>query len=255
MSDKIIVDCDKRIELNDYSYIKSITGNILDFNQNNDDVKGNINLNIKFYDNSNTLKENNEIIPFDVTLLNEKKIDNLKVVNLNYYEIVNQGIQCNYQIEIYLVDKEEIKITETNNEEINELETENEDYIDDVCPLEEEIKEKYDELLDEIFNGAEENIEEDIKDNFEVVEEVVLESYPKDVTFNINTNDRDTCDKSNRINFDNIKESFAKYIVYYPKEENEIDKLCNLENVSITNVYNSQFNKEFSKKKRIIIEK
>ena len=39
----------KVLELNDYSYIKSITGNILDFNQNNDDVKGNINLNIKYF--------------------------------------------------------------------------------------------------------------------------------------------------------------------------------------------------------------
>lgn len=271
MDNKIIVDCEKRIGLKDYLFIDNISTSINGFNQKDEDVLGDILVQVSYQDKDTNQKEYEELIPFEVTLLNDKEIDEININNFNYYDVVGIGIQCSFQLNILLKDKEIIednKLEKDNeniyNNKINNLENENnnldlyEETIEDqVEPLEEEIKQKYTEILDDIFNinynVSNEEVElvnEEIKQNdISTVEEIFDDIKNKELYLGIN--DRN----DEKISFKNIKESYGVYRVYYPKEENEIDKVCTVENVSLTAIYGKEFNKDFSKKKRIIIDK
>ena len=43
--------------------------------------------------------------------------------------------------------------------------------------------------------------------------------------------------------------------VYYPEKESDIESICKEENVNVLDVYSETYNKDFTEKKRIIIEK
>lgn len=241
----LVIDCEKRIELNGYNYLNNIDVNINNYEQNNQLITGDIKI-VVDYNQENELNVLEEIVPFEVNLYNENYnnvlIDEISIINFRYYEIVNQGLQCSFQIKITLKEKECLEEKEELKEGIEVFN----DFVNIVDPLEEEIKEKYDDLLDEIFN--EEQSLEVIENEQEIVEQ------QEDREISLVTSVCERID-DNKLSFRNISETSGTYRIYYPRSENEIDKVCVSENVSLTNIYNNSLNKEFSKKKRIIIEK
>ena len=267
---KVVIDCEKRLSLGNYSYINNITGCINDYDEENNVVKGNVLLTVD-YNYENELCKKEELIPFEINLLNGKTIEEIVIINFRYYEIVGDGLQCSFQIYLTVKDcennNENLIINEENLEENNNLE-------------EKEIENKYDSLLDEIFleekntndNDINEN-EIDDKENSKNNEEsnnndneaIIDENNNHDEEIDIYYQKHNKCinvdcnckgvGNNEIVSLRNIKEMTSTFSIYYPKTEHEIDKVCVSENVSLQTIYSNQLNKEFPKKKRIIIEK
>lgn len=269
--EKVVIKCDKNIELQDYSYINKVNL-ILDnyiinkINENENEIIGEILLKIEYFNKENNVIFKDEKVPFEVKVLNGKILDEIIVENMNYYEIVNQGIHCEFEIKIYLSD---LKKENLNNEIANDnmySETFEEEIID---PIAIEIKEKYDSILDELFKSEDENnisyednktnniIENDELNKIdEELENVFLNdkniNTEMNTNININKVERSEIDK---LMFRNIPEIKNTYRVYFPKGEKEIDKVCLLENVSLSTIYKNDLNRNIEMKKRIILEK
>ena len=280
-NNKIIIDCEKRIDLTNYSFINNVDVTINNYQNDNNVIIGNVLLNVSYnYENELFTKE--ELIPFELSILNNKEIINLNIENIKFYEIVNQGVQCSFQIAAFEVEK--VK-NFTSSEEKNELTDEKELMIEekyekilddllinnnDTIILEEDVninKEKNDELNDiqteAILNTTTINnndLQKDMSEENDVLyekEEIketidISKEYPnKENNIKLDCKNKDL----EKVRLSNINDTFSKISVYYPKSEQEIDKVCVMENVSISTIYNNKLNKDFSKKKRIIIDK
>lgn len=262
LENKVIIDCDKRVVLNGYNYLNNINAVVNDYIYNDNLINGNIKIIID-YNHENELNTLEELIPFEVSLLNENlkdcDVEGVEVINFNYYEIVNQGLQCSFQIKISLKEKEEsqFKIEDTIEKNISYN-----DYLNDDTVIENEITDKYENLLDELFNEEElesGTVDDQTNDTIKLIDikENLDDDYliKEDKNLNINTSINERFAKDECLSFRNIPERLSTYRIYYPKSENEIDKVCVTENVSLTNVYSNGLNKDFSQKKRIVIEK
>lgn len=241
--------CEQKIELEKYKSLKSIDYEIDKYSFDNGELSGNVVV--------RGIYENNEVqdieyiksVPFTLMFKSSGyEIKELKIDNFKHYDVVNNGIECSFDIFVQyemkisegsipnIISKDEVKEEpiEKNEEKVIEtiekidLEEDNdiietiEDHSDDVCI---DIKDKYDELLNNIFLNREDN-------NVNILEK-------KD-------------DGKLRLKFDDKLETIR---VYFPKVESEIEKICRDEKVSINSVYDNDLNKDFQNKKRIIIKK
>lgn len=236
--------CETKIELDDYLKVKEINTNIDDYNFNNGELTGNVIVNGSYFTKNESISTFEKKVPFTLMFKNANyNIETLKVENFKYYDIVNNGIECSF--EIYA--SYEIKISEgsipniiSEEKEIIEetqpaIALENEEIIDetikDIDVLDNEpeqiitnIKEKYDELLNNIFLNRDDSVQI---------------SEKKDKNFLIK----------------GIKEVKDTIRVYFPKQENEVEKICQSEKVSVSKIYENDLNKDFQNRKRIIIGK
>ena len=302
--------CESNVSLVNLFSIKEVKTEILDFELKNGELNGNVVVNGNYIDKDNNLNEIYEKIPVTVMFKdNNYYVENLKIENFKYYEIVNNGITVSFDLIVnYNISNQKDNIIDVNigdndnQNEKNELNLDNisnqniSDIVTDESDdnsLEEEIKEKYDKLLDEIFNSRnEENIDEknsetnntdaknsetnnietnnteannieannietnniEYKDDKNIhtdlsIDKSLDKSYDKS-EINITTNNK----KNNNLNFLKFLDVQSTYRIYYPNEESEIEKICKNENISITNIYNNDYNKDFNTKKRIIVD-
>ena len=126
--------------------------------------------------------------------------------------------------------------------------------------LEDAIKMKYDKLLDDIFSSRKESVvnnndsnlfEDEKLDN---VEEISLDNQDEETKIN-NVNINNSYNVNNKFNFLKFLDVKTTLRVYYPEKESDIESICKEENVNVLDVYNETYNKDFTEKKRIIIEK
>lgn len=206
-----------------------------------------------------------EAVPFTLVFKDRNyKVLSITVQDFSCQEIINQGIECNFNILVnYLPKSEEEMMPEEPAPEIpapetpapeeepteipSEIPTEpvptageptiqdveygDEKVADEV--IKQDINKKYDNLLNEILEARAE-------DNFLEESKVKIQSHES-------TND---C----RNIFNGIKEQYTSYRVYYTSKESDIENICKTEKVSIEKVYRDNNKSDFVNKKRIIIK-
>lgn len=244
--------CEQKIELEKYKNLKSINYEIDRYTFDNGELNGNVVVKGIYENNESLENEYIKSVPFTLMFKSSGyEIKELKIDNFKHYDVVNNGIECSFDIFVLyelkisegsipnIMSKDEVKEEKIEKEEIKEevLETVKEinsdvnnlDIIEtidenssDVCT---DIKDKYDELLNNIFLNREEN--------------------------NVNILDKKDNGKL-KLKFNDKIETIR---VYFPKAENEIEKICKDEKVTINSVYDNDLNKDFQNKKRIIIKK
>lgn len=243
--------CDAFVEIQNAIKISDVEATIKDYYFDDLTLKGNVLITGSYTKYESLDKEYDDTfifsdeVPFTIVFKNSNyEIENISIKELNYYEVVNQGIKCDFQIVVEYDESKEIELKDESDKIIKEIINDNELDIQNSSITADEIinnksiddiKDKYDDLLEEIFATSKRSSIDDKK-------------LTDDIVINVKT-------ETKGVDFSFIKESSGKYRVYYPKQENEIEKVCNLERISVNNVYAENYNKDYSKKRRIIIKK
>lgn len=277
--------CDATVRLEKMSNVNNVDCQVTTFELTGDTLNGNIKI------SGNYIKDNlEESFPFEenvpFTLVFRDKnyvIDNIDIQDFTHQEIINQGIECNFNILVVYSSKElpvEHEEAEPFNESLTPAEITAEETIpadppsEDIVPksipksvapdgeeiaspfieeipgleeiviadedfddeeIKEEINQKYDALLKEVLESRDDNFFEE-----ETEKKVMVRSGEK----------KEECKSA----VGNIKKAYVSYRVYYPGKENEIEKICKTEKISVEKLYNDNKDTDFVNKKRIIIK-
>lgn len=275
------ISCDASVKLKKISTIKAIDCNVVDFEVIKDTLNGNIKINGTYIkDDFDKLYEFEELVPFTVVFRDDNfVVEEIVCGNFSYQEVVNQGIECHFDIFITYHKKDEVVMPseemveslpeEPKVEEIKEIEILETVEVDN---SDEQITEHYDQMLEDILEKRNDNFFEDesVKENLEEtaeevcvketderseevthkeekVEEIAIEvEKAKDMEVKINKQDKTETAKSI---FKNMKESHKTVTVYYLQNETDVDRICQKEKLDINTVY-----EDYTKNRRIIVK-
>lgn len=248
------IKCDAKVSLKGLVNVVNVMCEVNEYKIDGNSLSGSVIIKGKYIkDDLHTQYDFSEVVPFTVVFKNEvKQIDKINVVDFSTNEVINTGIECKFDMYIEYQDNEKdddgevIAINSVNID--NMIEEEKIDEIEMTGKDDEKIKadinKKYDELLGEILESRDDNfLEEELQED-----DVFLEAVDeKSISITNSKNETRPC-------FSNINDSYSSYRVYYPKEESELEKICNKEKISIDKIYKDKANKDFKDKKRIIIK-
>ncbi len=245
---ELTICCDASVKLPKMTNVMEVNCHIDSYEIKGDTLEGNILINGNYIqDDLEKVYDFRELVPFTIVFKDKNYLVNsINVQNLECQEIINQGIECNFNIVVdYLPQDnqngeevemaEEIKVEETVEEPKEEdlpLEEEQVEVSDE--EIKSEINKKYDDLLNEILEARED-------ENF-------LEPE-KAITFKSD----DRCDDCRGL-LNSIQNKYAEYKIYYTNKETDIEDVCKREHLSIEKVYKDNQKSDFIQKKRIIIK-
>ncbi len=236
--------CDASVKLDKLTNVNHVDCQIGDYELTGDTLNGNIEIRGEYIkDNLEDVYPFSEIVPFTLVFKDKNyHIENIAVQDFSCQEIINQGIECNFNI---LVEYSPKAVAEKKEE------TAAEDFVETLTPAEitageldiaedfddetakEEINQKYDALLKEVLESRDDNF-------FAEEKKVTVRGDEK----------KEECKSA----LGNIKNSYASYRVYYTGKESDIEDICRREKVSLDKVYNDNRETDFLNKKRIIIK-
>lgn len=228
------------VELNRLLSVIDIKAEVINFSLENNLLEGEVIISGKYLsDDMNSQNDFSKNVPFTVVFKDESiKIESIEIDDLKYQEIINQGIEVSFEIEV-----DYDSVLEDNDEKLEEKETELEVISSDV-------------LNNDVFDDITSEIEEENED-IEETKDKITESY-NDLLDDIFIDDRKNLEvkelekENNRVVFTKFKEVFSSYRVYYPKNDRELEKICSKENKSLDDVYKT--NSDYASKRRIIIK-
>lgn len=262
------ISCDATVKLKKITSLRTVDCNVIDYELLKDTLNGNIQIDGTFIkDEMDKTYDFKEIVPFTVVFRDSNvKIEDIVCSNFSCQEIVNQGIECHFDVFITYdgLEKEEVV------EEIPVVVDET------VVPVQNEIKEEPTEKVEEPTEEVEANVPEvthdDItteydsmlgeilevrNDNFLEVEGARAEEEKpvepeKTVTetqevkkVNVATNDR-----TEKVGlFSRMKENYDVVSVFYVDSEEEVERVCKEEQIPISEAY-----QDFAKNRRIIVK-
>ncbi|MDD3999844.1 MAG: hypothetical protein PHX62_02985 [Bacilli bacterium] len=248
--------CDATVKLEKMTNVNEIYCDIDSFKVNGDTLEGNIRIHGKYIkDDVNIQYDFNELVPYTIVFKDRNyRINNIEVQNLNCQEIINQGIECNFDILVDYtpnsVDSDEDEILKPESvfdapkveeipigEESEEIAvTAEDDAILSDETIKAEINQKYNDLLNDILEArADENF-------FEM-------ETKKAITIN-SGDSKDDC----RGFLNKIKSDSKSIKVYYTNKDVDIEQICRNEKVSVDKVYRDNKKSDFINKRRIIIK-
>lgn len=255
------IRCDAKVTLKGLVNLVNVMCDINEYKTDGSTLLGSVNVKGNYIkDDLNTTYDFKETVPFTVVFKDDiKQIQKIEVEDFLANEIINNGIECKFNIHIeYQNEKndDDVVTAESVNiikdEEISEIDTTN----NEDEKIKEDINKKYDQLLEEILESRDDNFleEEEPQDENEALDaESIIED--ENIEKKAESNFKITSSNSEvKPNFSNIRSSYSSYHVYYPKEESELEKICSKEKISIDRVYKDKANKDFKDKKRIIIK-
>ena len=240
--------CDASVKLEKMTNTAMVKCDVGSYEVNGDTLNGNIEISGKYMkDVMDEFFEFRDSVPFTLVFKDSNyQVNKITVQDFTSQEIINQGIECNFNILVDYSPREEALVEVEEDEEthveelIKKIETETD--LDDEVADEEikaEINQKYDDLLNKILESRDDNF-------LEVVEE---EEEEKKVTIKRSESNPDC--KSVLSSF---KDNYANYRVFYPAKESDIEKICRDQKVSIDKIYKDNKSTDFINKKRIIIK-
>lgn len=263
--------CDASVKLEKMTNVNEIHCDIDSYNVMGDTLEGNIRISGKYIkDDMDNLFDFNETVPFTIVFKDRNfEIKKIEVEDFNCQEIINQGIECQFNIVVDYITRDEMdvevpevmpeEIVEPQKEEIIDIQEEiveevpvleadedipvdakAEDDYDEITisddAIKAEINQKYNELLNEI-------LEERAEENF-------YEPEPeKAITIHSGESNSDC-----RSFLNSIKEDYKSVKVYYTSKETDIEQICKNERVSVDKVYRDNQKSDFINKRRIIIK-
>lgn len=252
------INCDTKVNIDKLNSLKSVDCNVISFSLDKNALNGDIRISGKYYkDDLDQLHEFSDVVPFTVMFNDENVvIHEVTCGNFSCQEVVNQGIECHFDVFIRyekmvieipveipseFVTVEDVKEVENEEKEI-EIDLDNKEVEIDLEENEvevengneevyEEITQKFDDLLGEILDVR--------NDNF-------LDQNPKNESI-VKVNP--VSEKKERVASSRMAEKKATIKIYFPTSEQELDKICKDEKLNINDAY-----EEYRKNRRIIIK-
>jgi hypothetical protein len=285
------ISCDASVKLKKINSIKTIDCNVIDFKIVKDTLNGNIKINGTYI--KDVIEEEHqfsEIVPFTVVFRDENfVVSDIVCGNFSCQEIVNQGIECHFDVFITYEKKDELldskpiakkekevaKKIETIENKVEEKvqEIEGPEVVEPIKVVSDaDISKQYDEMLQELLDKRTDNFldeEEVIAENhedrdleIEIEKEITIKQYGEiEIEKEIEIEQK-VAPKAVNVTIaknmktekadaisKNMKESYKNITVYYLNKESEVDKVCKDENISIDDIY-----EDFTKHKRIIVK-
>lgn len=272
---EIKIYCDASVKIENFNSAFNVKCSIVDYKKDKDTLSGNILITGEFIkDNLDEKYPFSEVVPFSIVFKDGNfKVDSVVTKNFTYQEVVNQGIEANFNIVVkyqplktepleevmelpsdvdYVeyFDSEEIPFedeyieekTEEPEEESIEIPFEEEEIIEVHEIIDDEltkelINQKYDELLKEILDSRTDNFFEtpETKSNIKITQD-------QDKRYNLLSM------------FDNIKAEYSTIKVRYIEKESDLERISKKEKVSIDKIYKDNKNNNFFEHRRIIIK-
>jgi len=286
------ISCDASIKLKKMSGTKNVRCEVADYEVDEDTLVGNMKIFGSYYkDDLDNDYPFSELVPFTVVFRDKNfTINEIRSENFNCNEIFNQGLDCHFDIVIdYEKTNEDVKLDE-DIELGDDLDLFSEPGFDENIIMEaeeelddEQISEKYDNMLNDVLSKRDDNfLEEDelevidlsekeieqnleeSEDERELDEEVydelekafeedeVVDSNEEEIKIerksNVSISNSETKDRLTPFS-KKIKEKYDSIRVYYLNDESDVDHVCQREDIEISKAY-----KEFNDNKRIIIK-
>lgn len=243
------INCDASVKLKKINGTRNVNCNVIDYKIKKDTLNGNIMINgIYIKDELDKEFEFSELVPFTVVFRDENfDVTDIRVENFNNNDIVNQSVDCHFDIVITYEERKPIEeevISEEDVEE-DEIEVEGEDIVEELID-DEKISNKYDEMLQDILSRRNDNFLEEYEDEFE---DEIPEVEPIPIKSNIAVNLSKGKDDQKQPVFKTMKESYQSYSIYFINNDADIDRICKNENLNINDVY-----EDYSKNRRIIVK-
>lgn len=156
------ISCDASVKLKRMNGITKVNCTVHDYEIDKDTLSGNIKIEGKYIkDNLDEEYDFSELVPFTVVFRDENfKLNKITCQNFNFSQIVNQGLECHFDIIIDYTKEGVEEVQEVEND-IDMFEAPNlgEEIIKEVEDLteDEKISEKYDEMLKDILSKRNDN--------------------------------------------------------------------------------------------------
>ena len=204
------------IKLKDASKINDISGEIVDYDLDQETLVGVFNVNGSYYksdlDQSHIFKEE---VPFDIVFKDNVEITDVDCINLDYGLVEGRGIDLSFdlKVEYEIIEPEEIV---------------------DLGELELELKE----------------------DDSEIILEEIKEQITSDIDFKlaetINFKEDNLPSEESIVSRISDETSYIK-VLYY-KDEKELETLCKINNLSIDQVFKNNKDNDINKYQRVIVK-
>lgn len=236
--------CDASVKLEKMANVNHVDCQIGDYELRGDTLNGNIEIRGEYIrDNLDEVYPFSETVPFTLVFKDKNyHIDNIAVQDFSCQEIINHGIECNFNILVEYSPKADAEKKDDAGmaasgetltpAEITAGELDIEGEIDDEA-VKEEINQKYDALLKEVLESRDDNF-------FAEAKKVTVRGAEK----------KEECKSA----IGSIRNSYASYRVYYTTKESDIESICKREQVSPDKIYSDNRETDFLNKKRIIIK-
>lgn len=267
---EIKIYCDAKVNIDKFNSAVFVKCEVDSYRKEGETLSGEIIIEGEYYKDSFDEKYPfSEKVPFSIVFKTPNyNIEDIVIEDFNFQEIVNLGIETNFNIIIRyeIFEEDEIKIDDVEildndydelvtfrddeeddeQEEVKEIEIieeEQEDIkaespIDETDLTKEQISEKYDNLLKNVLDSRTDNFFEppkEEKSNVRIIEEESDVSDP--LSF-----------------FNNMNEDYYTYRVRYINKESDLDALSKKERISIEKIYQDNKHSNFLEKRRIIIK-
>lgn len=249
------VKCEAKVELKNFFNLIDVQCMTHDYHFDNDTLTGNVEVVGRYNQSDMTIDyEFKDTVPYTIVFKDKNYcIDEIKVTDLTYNEIVNLGLECSFSININYHQEEK------NNDVVDDtplsIQTEEVEVIQGEvnCPEAVEIEQSNVDADETVENEADiENVQSDIKqeieEKYDNLLNQILDSRDDNFLDNVNVSES----SSSEVNLNKIGEKYDSYRVYYPSKESELEKIATVEKISVDNIYKN--NTDFASKKRIIIK-
>lgn len=261
-----------RMSFNDFIKIKSIfkindlSGEVLDFKVNENEINGILGITGTYQldDLVDTHTINSEI-PFNFVFAdNDVMINDVDCINLDYELIDGRGLEVSFDILIdYNRDSDNTKATidETVDESIEHIDTLGE-VNTTILPDEERVEIKSeqenngstsDEIKGNVTEISVDNTQDDntSDENDEKIKEKITEEINRKLESSLSYKDDNF--PTNETFLDQIEDRKSQIKICYYANDNELEKICKKNNLSINQVFQSNSNNNINKTRRVII--
>lgn len=227
---EIRMNFDAFLKLKNFVNVNDIKAEIIEYYVQDDQLLGKLSVRGKYL-KTDMEKEYHfdEDIPFNIMFNENYEVEDIDCINFAYQIVEGRGVDLFFEILVEFSEEEVIPIPV---EIIGELETAT---VEDEKEMEEEL---------DLRNLHEEEIEELKEDETNKVDKKLEES------FNIVTEQFPTEEK---IIKEDLETEYKRIRVCYYHDDEDLEELCNSNNVSIEQVLNKNKKNEFNKYRRIII--
>jgi len=254
--------CDASVKLEKMSNVMEVECNVRDYRLEGDTLNGDIIIRGNYIkDVLEEYHEFNEIVPFTL-VFNDKGyvIESISIEDFTCQEIINQGIECNFNILVNYKEgtiPSEVEIDDVDLDDIVDDDYDNNDYDNNDFDDNDNIEEIEFETDEKIIEVSDEDIKKEIDKKYDNLLNEILEARKDQNLLEKNEN---IAVRSNDVESDcrsilkQIPETYTSYRVYFTNKESDIEKIAKLENISIDKVYKENQELDISNKKRIIIK-
>ncbi len=227
---EIRMNFDAFLKLKNFVNVNDIKAEIVEYDINNDQLLGKLSVRGKYL-KSDMEKEYHfdEDIPFNIMFNENYEVEDIDCINFDYQIVEGRGLDLFFEILVVFNEEEVIPVPVEVIEELETATTEDENILDEELDLR-----TSDEVsLEELKEDETEKVNKKLDESFNIV----TEKYPTE----------------EKVISENLGSDYKTIRVCYYHNDEDLEELCNSNNVSIEQVFKENRKNEFNKYRRIII--